>query len=195
MTAVLWSASTSTGVGPTDPAESFALSDSTVVVYLVRHAEKADDGTDDPPLTIAGQIRGQTLTRLLGDAGVTTIHSTDLKRTRETGRPLADALSLDLEFYDPRDLEGFAGRLLVSPGIHLVVGHSNTTPALVEFLGGDATGSIDDMEYDRLYMLVIEPGRPVVSTLLRFGEPYVAGTDFGLRSPAKPQPQRVPPGS
>lgn len=171
----------------TDPSQS----DSTVIVYLVRHAEKADDGTNDPPLTIAGQIRGQTLARLLKDADVQTVFSTDLKRTRETGRPLADTRDLELEFYDPSDLQSFAETVRSMPGTHLVVGHSNTTPVLVDLLGGDPEGTIDEMEYDRLYMLVFESGRPAVSVLLRYGEPYVPGTDFGLRSPAGRLPQQM----
>lgn len=181
-----------TGQGPPSHTETAAApSDSTIVVYLVRHAEKADDGTNDPPLTIAGQIRGQTLARLLKDASVESVFSTDLKRTRETGRPLADAQGLELEFYDPSDLQSFAEVVRAKPGTHLVVGHSNTTPVLVDLLGGDPEGTIDDMEYDRLYMLVIESGRPAVSVLLRYGEPYVPGTDFGLRSPAGRLPQQM----
>ena len=61
-----------------------------VVVYLVRHAEKADDGTTDPPLTVAGQIRVQTLKAILADASLTHVHSTDVERTRETARPIAE---------------------------------------------------------------------------------------------------------
>ncbi len=173
------------------PANLDPLSDSTVVVYLVRHAEKADDGTNDPPLTIAGQIRGQTLSRLLGDAGISSVYSTDYKRTRETTRPLSEAMGLEVKLYSPRDLQTLAEEIRATSGHHLVVGHSNTTPGLVELLGGDRQGEIDELEYDRLYMLILEPGRPTVSVLLRYGEPFVAGTDFGLRNSTGPRPQRL----
>ena len=76
-----------------------------------------------------------------------------------------------MAIYDAQDLEGFADRLRETPGRHLVLGHSNTTPQLAEALGGDPSTPIEEMEYDRLYVL------PLTSTgtstvLLRFGNPY-----------------------
>ena len=153
-----------------------------VVVYLVRHAEKADDGTDDPPLTLAGQIRVRVLRQLLSDAGLSHVYTTDWKRTRDTARPFAEALGADATIYDPRQLEFLAATIRDTPGTHFVAGHSNTTPLLVAALGGDPFDPIDELEYDRLYIVVINPGQPAVTTLLRFGEPYVEGSDFGLRA-------------
>ena len=153
-----------------------------VVVYLVRHAEKADDGTDDPPLTLAGQIRVRVLRQLLSDAGLTHVYTTDWKRTRDTARPFAEALGVEAAIYDPRQLELLAATIRATPGTHFVSGHSNTTPVLVAALGGNPFDPIDDLEYDRLYIVVIHPGQPPVTTLLRFGEPYVEGSDFGLRA-------------
>ena len=124
-----------------------------------------------------------------------------MERTRETARPIAEEQGLTVDLYDPSDLSGFAAQLKEASGRHLISGHSNTTPALVEALGGDPYGSIDEMEYDRLYVLVIPPGGAVVTTLLRFGEPYMAGQDFGLRSShVRPPPwgpgfSQSPPGS
>jgi len=53
-------------------------------VLLVRHAEKAAEPADDPPLTAAGAERAQALATALQDAGVTAIITTQLRRTRET---------------------------------------------------------------------------------------------------------------
>lgn len=153
-----------------------------VVVYLVRHAEKADDSSEDPPLTLAGEIRVRLLRQLLTDVGFNHIHTTDWKRTRDTARPFAAELGAEARVYDPRQLESLATHLRDTPGTHLVVGHSNTTPMLVEALGGEPHDPIEEMEYDRLYIVVINPDRPPVTTLLRFGEPYVRGSDFGLRA-------------
>ena len=174
-----------------DAATETTGSPEAVVVYLVRHAEKADDGTDDPPLALAGQIRVQVLRQLLAESDMTHIHTTDWKRTRETARPIAMDLGLDPSFYDAGDLAAFAATLKATPGQHLVVGHSNTTPMLVETLGGDPSMPIDDLEYDRLYIVVIPPGLPPVTTILRFGEPYVEGEDFGLRADWTRRP-RIP---
>ena len=172
------------------PADAGSHPQEPVVVYLVRHAEKADDGTDDPPLAIAGRIRVQTLKALLADARLTHVHTTDWKRTRDTARPFAEEAGVELAMYDPRELETLATAIKATPGRHLVAGHSNTTPQLVAALGGDPGGAIDDLEYDRLYILVIDPGGSTVTTLLRFGEPYVKGRDFGLRAAPVPRGPR-----
>lgn len=140
-----------------------------VVIYLVRHAERAEDGTNDPPISEAGWERARLVASLLADGGLTQIHSTDYKRTRQTGTPTAEATGLEIESYDPRDLPSFAAELMRTPGRHLVLGHSNTTPDLVEALGGDSHGPIDEFEYDRLYVVVISGGE-INTVLLRFGE-------------------------
>lgn len=153
-----------------------------VVVYLVRHAEKADDGTDDPPLTVAGQIRVRILKTLLTDVDLTQVYTTDWRRTHDTARPIADAAGLEPSVYDAGDLAGFADAIRATPGKHFVAGHSNTTPELVKALGGDPGGPIHEMEYDRLYIVTIPPGSEPLTTLLRFGEPYSGGADFSLRA-------------
>ena len=164
---------------PPDPAPA---TQEAVVVYLVRHAEKADDGTNDPPLAIAGRIRVQTLKALLADVDLNHVHTTDWKRTRDTARPFARRAGVEMANYDPRELETLAAEIRGTPGRHLVAGHGNTTPRLVAALGGDPLGPMDELEYDRLYVLVIHPGGKTVTTVLRFGEPYVEGRDFGLRA-------------
>lgn len=141
------------------------------VIYLVRHAERAADHPSDPTLTPGGEARALELARVLADVPLTRIFSTDLRRTRLTAAPVARAHDLEVEFYDPAagGLAELAERLAATPGHHLVVGHSNTTPALVEALGGDPLSPIQEMEYDRLYIVVLSPAGTVTSTLLRFG--------------------------
>lgn len=142
------------------------------VVYLVRHAEKAD-GSADPALTAQGNARTAVLAGLLSDSGITHIHSSDFVRTRATVEPLAGRLGLETLIYDPRDLVGMASRLRNTPGRHLVSGHSNTTPRLVELLGGDPYTAIDEQaEYDRLYIVTLLPGGRASSVLLRYGDLY-----------------------
>lgn len=136
------------------------------VVYLVRHAEKVDDSRD-PLLSPAGTARAQLLAGMLKDAGITHVWSTDYQRTRLTAAPTAAALGLKVEIYNPAQPAEFVARLKATPGRHLVVGHSNTTPGLVKALGGDPQGEIVDTEYDRLYLVTI--GGTVTSVLLRYG--------------------------
>jgi 2,3-bisphosphoglycerate-dependent phosphoglycerate mutase len=141
-------------------------------LFLVRHAERDTDHPDDPGLTPVGRDRAEALARLLADAGITRIHSTDTRRTRDTAAPLARLLSLPVELYDASDLSSLARALLEEPGRHLVVGHSNTTPTLAEALGGSGYGPIvEAWEYDRLYLLRPGPPGAVTTVLLRYGPP------------------------
>ncbi len=146
------------------------------VVYLVRHAEAVSpelrQDPKNPHLSEAGRRRAEQLAYVLGDAGITQILSTDFHRTRETARPLAEKRGLDVKAYDPYDLPGFAEALRGMRGRFLVTGHSNTTPKLVELLGGDPGPPIDEKtEYDRLYVVVLGPDGMVTTTLLRYGAP------------------------
>ena len=95
-----------------------------IVIYLVRHSERAEDGTNDPPISDDGWARSQLLSEILQDAGLTHIHSTDYKRTLSTGEPTAEATGLTIDLYDARDLAAEADRIAASPGRHLVLGHS-----------------------------------------------------------------------
>lgn len=151
------------------------------MVFLVRHAERADDaGTDpamamhpvpqdDPSLSAAGRERAMVLARMLRDVKLTRIYTTDYRRTRETVAPTSEATGLAVAIYDASDPEGFASQLRMTPGRYLVVGHSNTTPALVEALGGDPGEPIGSLEYDRLYILTLR-GSSVSTVVLRFGK-------------------------
>ncbi|TVR55453.1 MAG: histidine phosphatase family protein [Gemmatimonadales bacterium] len=139
-------------------------------ILLVRHAERAPEPADDPGLTSTGVERAQALARLLGDAPIHRIYSTRTRRTLETAGPLAEALGLEVEFYDSSDLDGLARELIAQPGSHLVVGHSNTTPDLVRALGGETHGPIvEAWEYDRLYVLTPGTDGSMGTLLLRYG--------------------------
>jgi len=142
------------------------------VVYLVRHAERVDDSADSP-LSAAGEARARTLASLLRDAGITHIHSTDLRRTRATAAPVAVATGAGMELYDQNDLGALAAYVGSEPGRHLIVGHSNTLRETVSALGGEPGPEIAQNEYDRLYILTLtESGTSTV--LLRYGAPYRA---------------------
>jgi phosphohistidine phosphatase SixA len=156
--------------GDTGPGGAPSAHTQPVVVYLVRHAEKASGGKD-PELTEAGRARAAALAHMLGDAGIDAIHSTDFKRTRQTAAPLAERLGVTIRIYNWDAIEELAAAMKCAGGRHLVVGHSDTTPELVALLGGEPGSAIDEQsEYDRLYVLSIGPDGAVASTLLRYGE-------------------------
>lgn len=145
--------------------------ENTTVLYLVRHAEKADDDPRDPSLSEAGVDRANRLTQMLRDVALDGVLSTDYRRTRLTAAPVAERAGLTVEVYDPRSLAAFAKELATRSGHYLVVGHSNTTPELVRALGGDAGDPIVEDEYDRLYVVFLRPGETPTTVLLRFGTP------------------------
>ena len=123
-------------------------------VFVVRHAEKASDSSDrDVPLSDAGKARAERLATMLRDAGITAIYSTDTVRTRSTAEPLARAGGRTVRIYS--DVAVLAEQLKREPGtVALVVGHSNTVPALLSALGVRASIELGDSEYDNLFLVV-----------------------------------------
>jgi phosphohistidine phosphatase SixA len=124
-------------------------------IYLLRHAEKLEDGTKDPSLSEAGIKRANNLVILLKDKNITAIHSTKYKRTLETVTPLASLLNIDIQQYDPSKLKEFAEKIKTVKGNIVIVGHSNTTPRLTHLISGKATTAMDESEYDRLYQITV----------------------------------------
>lgn len=135
---------------------------------VVRHAEKADDGSKDPPLTGAGEERARQLAASLADAPVVAVYSTHLRRTTRTAEPTARLHGLPVTTYDPAEpAVDLAARLRSAheAGTVLVVGHSNTAPAIASALCECEVPPMDEQEYGR--MLTISPGadaRPRLST-------------------------------
>ena len=143
-----------------------------LVVFLVRHAEKVDTSRDTE-LSVAGGARARELARSLRDAKIQHVHSSDFIRTRDTAAPIATELGLEVELYDPGNLHELVEYLKESGGRHLVVGHSTTTPSVVELLGGEPGSAIDDRgEYDRLYVVTLRADGAVSTVLMRYGRTF-----------------------
>ncbi len=121
--------------------------------YLVRHAEKLDDGSKDPVLTLAGQARAKHLASMLANTDITAVYATDYQRTQLTAKPLADFLGITVTSYDPSYLPAFAEQLKQQGNNALVVGHSNTTPMLTFLLSGQATIGLDEADYDNIFQV------------------------------------------
>jgi broad specificity phosphatase PhoE len=137
------------------PLSSFNAAAATDI-YLFRHAEKQADGTPNPSLTQAGEQRAKWLANYLKAQNIQQIYSTDYHRTQQTVAPLARQTGLKVVVYDPRKLIQFANKLKQTPGVLVVVGHSNTIPQLVTLLGGDAGEEMAESEFDRVYQIHIE---------------------------------------
>ena len=140
------------------------------VVFIVRHAERADAGMAaakmagaDPELSDAGKARAAALAGLLKDAKISAIFTTEYKRTRDTGQPLAAAMGVAAAAIDSKDAAGLIDKVKASAGNVLIVGHSNTVPEIIKALGASEPVAIPDDQFDNLFV-VIRGARP---TLLR----------------------------
>jgi broad specificity phosphatase PhoE len=130
----------------------------TQTVIVVRHAERVDQ-SQDAALSDAGAARAEALAVALADAGVRAIYTTQYQRTRQTAAPLAKRLALE-----PRVVESagdaaahateVARRVLQDPApVVLVVGHSNTVPAIVAALGAPPVPAMTEQEYEHMYIV------------------------------------------
>ncbi len=133
--------------------------------YLVRHAEKAVDGSKDPVLTDQGEQRALNIADMLASANIDTIYATDYQRTQLTAKPLAAFLGIEVTSYDPRDLPAFAEKLKAESGNALVVGHSNTTPMLTYLLSGQPTINLDEVDFDHVFQVSVAGGQTTVNRL------------------------------
>ena len=143
------------------------------VILLVRHGEK--ESGDDPALTPAGRARAQALAHVASGAGVSAVYSTPFRRTQQTAQPIAERLGLPVTVRDAgeKEAQAFIGALLREHAGQtvLVVGHSNTLPALAEALTGQRLVPIADDEYDRLLAVTLPAAGPASLLTLRYGAP------------------------
>ena len=139
------------------PAAAFAQK----LVFVVRHAERADAGLQaqtDPLLSAAGEARAQKLAAMLADAGVKDIFATELKRTQDTAKPIAVKTGVVVEQIASKDTALLIDKIRSHPNdVVLVVGHSNTLPAILKALAG-VDVAIADNEYDNLFVIVPSTG-------------------------------------
>ena len=152
--AVLWSA---------PPA------DAQKAVFLVRHAEKVDE-SKDPLLSAAGTARAEALARHLRTAGVTAIYDTQYKRTALTAAPLAAAAGLKPIVVPADERQPLVDRIRRddAAGVVLVVGHSDTVPALLRLMGQADPVTIAHPEHDNLFVLVPRKDGPPTVLRLRY---------------------------
>ena len=133
------------------------------VVILVRHAEKGTTPANDPPLTEAGVARAKALAAALTNTNVQAVITTELTRTRETGRPVAESRGLTSETVHTGPTDAHVKAVAEAVRAHagqtvLVVGHSNTIPAIIAALGGPKLPDICDSQYSNFYVMILDNG-------------------------------------
>ena len=162
-------------------------------VVLVRHAEKAAAPGPDPELSEAGLARAAALAYALSDAGVSAIITTQFKRTRATAAQVAEKLGLTPVTVGAgaelaAHAQATATAVLARPagGLVLVVGHSNTIPAIIRALGGPEFPELCESEYDNLFVLRIDSAGPARLLRARYGAPDDPNAPPCVRSMRQP---------
>ena len=145
-----------------------AAADAAPLIFVVRHAEKATTGGDNPDLSVAGQKRADALARILKDSQITAVFVTEFKRTQETAAPTARAAHLSPIVLPANDVPGLVAKLRALNGNALVVGHGNTIPDLMKALGITTPISIPDDDYMEIF--VVSLGDP--PQLIRLHYPF-----------------------
>ncbi len=132
-----------------------------LTVILLRHAEKdssEEADTANPELSAEGKLRAERLVGIVRKYQPDAIYSTDYIRTRATARPLARIKRMMTQIYDPRNLKQMQDLILSGKIKRLVVvGHSNTTPALANLLiGQEKYKALAESEYDKIWIIKIK---------------------------------------
>lgn len=140
-------------------------------VILVRHAERADMAAGgspsmaaDPDLSAAGRARSERLASMLRNADIRAIFVTPYRRTQQTAAPVAAALGLTPVILPADDEAGLLAQVRAVKGHVLIVGHSNTVPALTAALTNTPLVPIADDDFGNLW-IVSGTGEPRVLRL------------------------------
>jgi phosphohistidine phosphatase SixA len=127
------------------------------LVLLVRHAERAAEPAADPGLTAAGQLRAQALAAALEHSGLAAIITTEFARSRETAAVVALQRGIQAEVVTARgsDAAGHIAAVVAAlrrhSGVVLVVGHSNTVPAIAAALGAPKLPDLCETSFSHLW--------------------------------------------
>jgi len=149
------------------------------LVVIVRHADRGKEPAADPALTPEGERRAADLAQALASAKITSIITTQWRRTRDTAAPLAKALGIEplvvtTKGGDPAaHIRELVEAVRKQSGNVLVVGHSDTAAALLAALNGPKLPNLCDTSFDHIFVLAYAD--PKSSFLnLRYGAPSPA---------------------
>ncbi len=120
-------------------------------LLLSRHMEKAE-GSDDPALSPCGMAQAQAFAAQFKATALPKLFHTPYRRTQQTAQAFLQS-GRALQSYDPRQVEPLLAELNASTDNALVVGHSNTIPALVTTLTGEQVAPLGEQDYGRIYIL------------------------------------------
>ena len=153
------------------------------LVVLVRHGEKQPTPADDPSLSEAGVRRAAALDSALRDLTPSTIVVSTRKRTLETAAVVARRTGITptvipLDGGGAAHIRSVAEAVRRASGTVLVVGHSNTVPAIVTALGGPRLPDICDASYATMFLLTpAREDKPAQVVRAHYGLADTVGAD------------------
>ena len=124
--------------------------------YLIRHAEKdrSNPNNSDPELTKKGFFRAENWAEVLSEVPLDAVYSTEYTRTLMTASATAKSKDLEITTYNANDLYNPFFQEATHGKTVLVVGHSNTTPQLVnKIIGEERYASMDDNNNSSLFIV------------------------------------------
>jgi len=137
----------------------YSQTDNSTTFFFIRHAEKIRNGDSDPNLTEEGMVRSRNWAEVFKNVDFDAIYSTNTQRTLNTAKPTADNKNLDIVVYDSKMIDMLEFAKINEGKTILIVGHSNTTPVLVnELLGEEKYSQIEDNNNGNLYVVTILEG-------------------------------------
>jgi len=149
------------------------------IVYIVRHAEesRSDPVQPDPTLSTAGVTRSDALAAALRDVSMAAVFATEFKRTQQMAQPTAKAHGLEVTIASARDPAGLAAQISrdFRGRTVLVVGHSNTVPAVLKAMGVATPPPLAESDYDDLFIATLIDGEPTTMQHLHYGAPNMTG--------------------
>jgi broad specificity phosphatase PhoE len=150
-----------------------AYSQSKKTIILVRHAEKdtsptADPG--DPNLSTEGLQRAERLAKRIKKYRPGAVYSTNYLRTLDTAAPTAKRRNLKVQIYDSKNPTDLIDQIMKSKTKRfLIVGHSNTVPALANLLiKKNLFQSLDESDYGTIWIIRIRPGKEPRAEIIQY---------------------------
>jgi len=141
------------------------------IAIVVRHAERADDESADPPLSDAGMERAKALAHVLANVDIKAVFVSQYGRTRQTAEPTAKAHGVSITEVDARKTDAVVERVLAEHRGEtvLIVGHSNTVPDIIAGLGGGKMAALPEGDFDDLFLVYVPGKGPTRVVALQYG--------------------------
>lgn len=145
--------------GPSHTTNFFLRPPQITTVIVMRHGEKLDPDSNaaSNPLSETGRRRALFLPYVLFQAGVTRIFHTNTVRSRDTAKPLAEALQLEPTVYtyptSDQVAQQVAQHVLQNNrgDVVLVMAHGESVQQVVTALG--ASASIGPVDFDNMFVV------------------------------------------